>query len=237
MKKNIDTRNGRYESPFRPRLGRRTWSRTARMASSPRFCTPRGTSFGRRNAAQKNAITTSAATIASSIGLVKPNEPIVKKGFQLKSCKPGAGNPHPLKMWHPPLARTLASPVTGHLLPWPLRHLLPAKAVDDVAERDAQADEHADREEHRDVHGPPDQPADNAIGGHAGQQVADHVPAGFQPMRPALRRGLLLTHLGGGFAASLAHVIRPAVLLAEVDFAEPLGFWGPCGPSDPSGST
>ena len=102
---------------MRPSDGRRIWSRTARIAISPRFCTPRGTSFGFRNAAQKNAITTSAAKIASSIGLVKPNEPMVKNGFQLKSCRPGAGNPHPLKMWHPPLARTPTSPVTGHLLP------------------------------------------------------------------------------------------------------------------------
>ena len=55
--------------------------------------------------------------IASSIGLVKPNEPMVKNGFHSKSCRPGAGNPHPLKMWHPPLASTPTSPVTGHLLP------------------------------------------------------------------------------------------------------------------------
>ena len=77
---------------------------------------PRGTSLGERNAAQKNTITTSAARIASSIGLVKPNEPMVKSGFHSKSCRPGAGNPHPLKMWQPPLASALTSPVTGHLL-------------------------------------------------------------------------------------------------------------------------
>src|SRR3984893_9677732 len=142
MKKNSDTRNGRYESPLRPSDGRRIWSRTPRIASSPRFCTPRGTSFGLRNAAQKNPISTSAATIASSIGLVNPNEPMVKNGFQLKSCRPGAGNPHPLKMWQPPLASALTSPVTGNLLPWPLSPLLPAEAVDDVADRNAQADQH-----------------------------------------------------------------------------------------------
>src|SRR5580704_11585558 len=205
MKKNSDTRNGRYESPRRPSDGRRIWSRMARIAISPRLCTPRGTSFGFRNAAQKNASTTSAATIASSIGLVNPNEPMVKNGFQLKSCRPGAGNPHPLKIWHPPLARTLTSPVTGHLLPWPLSHLLPAEAVDDVAERDAQADQHANREQHRDMDGAPDQPADDAVGGHAGQQVADHVPAGFQAVSPALSCGPLLPRLGGGFVVVPAH--------------------------------
>src|SRR5579863_6536483 len=176
MKKNSDTRNGRYESPLRPSDGRRIWSRTPKMASSPRFCTPRGTICGLRNAAQKNAISTSAATIASSIGLVNPNEPMVKNGFQLKSCRPGAGNPHPLKMWQPPLARTPTSPVTGTLLPWPLRPLLPAEAVDDVGDRDAQADQHAEGEQQRDVYGPADQPADGAVGRHAGQQVAEHGP-------------------------------------------------------------
>src|SRR5689334_18700605 len=116
MKKNSDTRNGRYESPFRPSDGRRIWSRTARIASSPRFCMPRGTSLGERNATQKNTITTSAARIASSIGLVKSNEPMLKSGFHSKSCRPGAGNPHPLKMWQPPLVSALTSPVTDHLL-------------------------------------------------------------------------------------------------------------------------
>ena len=76
---------------------------------------PRGTSLGERNATQKNTITTSAARIASSIGLVKSNEPMVKNGLNSKSCRPGAGNPHPLKMWQPPLASTPTSPVTGHL--------------------------------------------------------------------------------------------------------------------------
>src|SRR5271166_6362378 len=213
MKKNSDTRNGRYESPFLPSDGRRIWSRTARTAISPRFCRPRGTSLGVRNAAQKNTITTSAARIARSIGLVNPNEPIVKNGFQLKSCRPGAGNPHPLKMWHPPLARTPTSPVTGNLPPWPLRRLLPAEAVDDVADRDAQADQHAEREQQRDVNGPADQPADAAIGRHAGQQVAEHRPANFQALSPPPRRGLLLYLLpgllpgtGDGIVAVTAHV-------------------------------
>src|SRR5580704_1677273 len=213
MKKNSDTRSGRYESPLRPSDGRRIWSRTARIAISPRFCMPRGTSFGFRNAAQKNTITTSAARIASSIGLVNPNEPMVKNGFQLKSCRPGAGNPHPLKMWHPPLASTPASPVTGYLLPGPLCRLLPAEAVDDVADRDAQADQHADREQQRDVHGPADQPADAAVGRHAGEQVAEHRPADLQALGPALRGGLILGAGGPGVGtvAVDAHVTCLAV--------------------------
>src|ERR1700733_2352247 len=216
MKKNSDTSSGRYESPFRPSDGRRIWSRTARIAISPRFCMPRGTSFGFRNATQKNTITMTAARIASSIGLVKWNEPMLKNGFQLKSCRPGAGNPHPLKMWHPPLARTPTSPVTGHLLPWPLRPLLPAEAVDDVGDRDAQADQHADREQQRDVHGPADQPADEAVGRHPGQQVAEHGPAHFQTLSPALRRGLVLPGPGAGFVAVDAHLSRLAAPVAAV---------------------
>src|SRR6516162_4095720 len=179
MKKNSDTRNGRYESPFRPSDGRRIWSRTPRIAISPRFCRPRGTSLGVRNAAQKNTITTSAARIARSIGLVKWNEPIVKSGFHMKSCRPGAGNPHPLKMWQPPPASpapftgTLTSPVTGHLPlclcagPGLRRSSLYAVAVDDEADRDGQADEHADREEEPDVDRPADEPADEAVGDHS----------------------------------------------------------------------
>src|SRR5689334_25044892 len=115
MKKNSDTRNGRYESPFRPSDGRRIWSRTARIASSPRFCRPRGTSLGERNASQKNTITTSAARIARSIGLVELHEPMVKRGFHSKSCRPGGGNPHPLKMLQPPLESTPTVRVTGHV--------------------------------------------------------------------------------------------------------------------------
>src|SRR6516162_80907 len=160
MKKNSDTRNGRYESPFRPSDGRRIWSRTPRSATSPMFWMPRGTSLGERNASQKNRITTSAARIASSIGLVNPNEPMVKNGFHSKSCRPGAGNPHPLKMWQPPLASALTSPVTDHLLCAFALVLgcvaarLHAVSVDDEADRDTQAGQHADREEDRDVNGP-----------------------------------------------------------------------------------
>src|SRR5580693_7308789 len=216
MKKNSDTSSGRYESPLRPSDGRRIWSRTPRIAISPRFCMPRGTSFGFRNATQKNTITTSAARIASSIGLVNPNEPMVKNGFQLKFCRPGAGKPHPPKMWHPPPARTPTSPVTGHLLPWPLRPLLPAEAVDDVADRDAQADQHADREQQRDVYGPADQPADGAVGRHAGQQVAEHGPAGFRALGPALRRGLLLRAGGRGDGFVAVVVTRLAAPWAAV---------------------
>src|SRR5271170_7418240 len=179
------------------------------------FCMPRGTSFGFQNATQKNAITTIALRIASSIGLVNPNEPTVKNGFQLKLCRPGAGNPHPLKMWHPLLASTPTSPVTGYLLPGPLHHWLPAEAVDDVADRDAQAEQHADREQHRDVYGPADQPADAAVGRHAGQQVAEHCPAGFQALGPALRRGLLPS-AGDGFVAVVVHVTRLAARFASV---------------------
>src|SRR5580704_5869696 len=215
MKKNSDTRNGRYESPFRPSDGRSIWSRTAKIAISPRFCTPRGTSFGFQNATQKNTITRSALRIASNIGLVNPNEPMVKNGFQLKSCRPGAGNPHPLKMWHPLLASTPTSPVTGYLLPGPLYRLLSAEAVDDVTNRDPQADQHADREQHRDVYGPADQPADAAVGRHAGQQVAEYCPAGFQALSPALRRGLL-PRAGDGFVSVVVHVTRLAARFASV---------------------
>src|ERR1700729_3336910 len=190
----------------------------ARMAISPRFCRPRGTSLGGRTEAQKNTTPTNADRTGRSIGLVTPNEPMVKNGFQLKSCRPGAGNPHPPKIWHPPLARTPTSPVTGTLLPWPLRRLLPTEAVDDVADRDAQADQHAEREQQRDVHGPADQPADGAVGRHPGQQVAEHGPAGFQALGPALRRGLLLRAggRGDGFVAVIAHVTRLAARLAAV---------------------
>src|SRR5271169_993294 len=214
MKKNSDTRSGRYESPFRPSDGRSIWSRTAKIAISPRFCMPRGTSFGFQNATPKNTITTSALRIASNIGLVNPNEPMVKNGFQSKLCRPGAGNPHPLKMWHPLLASTPTSPVTGYLLPGPLYRLLAAEAVDDVADRDAQADQHADREQQRDVHGPPDQPADAAVGRHAGEQVAEHRPADLQALGPALRRSLLLG--GPGTVAVVAHLTCPAAPLAVV---------------------
>src|SRR6266581_5313724 len=241
MKKNSDTRNGRYESPLRPSEGRRIWSRTARIAISPRFCTPRGTSLGLRNAAQKNTITTSAARIPRSIGLVNPNEPMVKNGFHSKSCRPGAGNPHPLKMWQPPLASTPTSPVTGHLPFSPGGTTPPvtppilggsrspqtpsaipggsrspqtpsAVAVNDEAERDGQAHQHADGEQQRYVDGPADQPADGAVGRHPREQVAEHRPADVQALGPALRRGPLLGLRAGVVAA--AHLTRLAAPLS-----------------------
>src|SRR5215472_18417708 len=217
MKKNSDTRNGRYESPFRPSDGRRIWSRTPRIATSPMFCTPRGTSLGERNATQKNTITTSAATIARSIGLVNPTEPMVKSGFHSKSCRPGAGNPHPLKMWQPPLASAFTSPVTGHLLCACAlalglrRRSLYAVAVDDEADRDGQADQHADWEEQRDVNGPADEPADEAVGEHPGDQVAGHRPADVQALGPAFGRGRSPAVFGGGAVALAVHLTRLAV--------------------------
>ena len=43
------------------------------------------------NAAQKNTITARADRIASSIGLVKLNEPMVNSGAKSKLSSPGAG--------------------------------------------------------------------------------------------------------------------------------------------------
>ena len=71
MKKNSDIRKGRKLSPRLPSDGRRIWSRTANRATSPRFCTPRGTIFGFRNANQKKTMTIAAQSTAISIGLVK----------------------------------------------------------------------------------------------------------------------------------------------------------------------
>src|SRR6478672_1497383 len=216
MKKNSDTRNGRYESPFRPSDGRRIWSRTPRIAISPRFCMPRGTSLGERNATQKNPITTSAARMARSIGLVKSNEPMVNIGFHSKSCRPGAGNPHPLKMWQPPLASAFTSPVTGHLLLGSSRYRRPllSVAVDDETDRDAQSNQHADWEEQRHVDSAPDQPTDEAIGGHPGKQVAEHGPADIQALGPAVGRGLSPADLSACCVALAAHVTGLAPPLA-----------------------
>src|SRR5690349_15123243 len=192
---------------------------------------PRGTSLGERNATQKNTITTSAARIASSIGLVKSNEPMLKSGFHSKSCRPGAGNPHPLKMWQPPLASTPTSPVTGHLLFFPggttppvtprfwgdfpspqtpLAQTPSAVAVDDETDRNAQSDQHADREEQRHVDSASDQPADEAVGSHPGKQVAEHGPADMQTFGPALGRDLSPADLSACCVALAAHVIRLA---------------------------
>src|SRR5260370_10238546 len=80
MKKNSDTRNGRKPSPLFPIIGRKISSRTNRTPSSPSFWAPLGTSFGRQNAAQKNATTLAAQMTHSSIGLFKVNEPTLNKG-------------------------------------------------------------------------------------------------------------------------------------------------------------
>ena len=63
--------------------------------SSPRFCTPRGTSFGLANAAQKNATTITVATRASSIGLVKAKPPIGEERDELRTWWCPAHNPAP----------------------------------------------------------------------------------------------------------------------------------------------
>ena len=66
------------------------------------FCAPLGTSLGLANAAQKNAITSPAQMMASSIGFVNSNEPIMKRGVNRKlDGYPGAGYPHPDPRWHP----------------------------------------------------------------------------------------------------------------------------------------
>src|SRR5690242_11225599 len=177
---------------------------------------PRGTSLGERNATQKNTITTSAAKMARSIGLVKSNEPMLKNGFHSKSCRPGAGNPHPLKMWQPPLARALTSPVTGSLLlPGSSRYRpLLSVAVDDESDRDAQSDQHADREEQRQVESASDQPADDPVGSHPGKQVAEYGPADVQALGPAFRRGRSPAELGACSVALAVHLTRLAVPLA-----------------------
>ena len=51
------------------------------MPNSPTFCTPRGTSLGLANAAQKNETTITVASRASSIGLVNAKPPIRKNGM------------------------------------------------------------------------------------------------------------------------------------------------------------
>ena len=79
MKKNSATRNGRKPSPRLPIIGRRISSRTNRMPSSPRFWAPLGTSLGFANADQKNPRTSTMQITASSIGLLKVNEPILKR--------------------------------------------------------------------------------------------------------------------------------------------------------------
>src|SRR5580700_5376261 len=140
------------------------------MAISPMFCTPRGISWGLRNAAQKKATTSTMQITAISIGLVKLNEPTLKSGRKSKLCRPGEGKPHPLKMWHPPpgtagSATTRTSPITSHLLPgMPRYRSLLAVPVDNEANRERQAGQHAEREQQGHVDGPADQPADPAVG-------------------------------------------------------------------------
>ena len=102
MKKNIAVRKGRKPSPRLPSDGRRIWSRTPNRATSPTFCTPRGTIFGFQNAAQKKTTTIAAQSSAISIGLVKWKAPMLKIGRKSKSSRLGDGKPHPEKMWHPP---------------------------------------------------------------------------------------------------------------------------------------
>ena len=104
MKKNSETRKGRYPSPSLPIIGRRIWSRTKKTPNSPRFCAPLGTSLGLANAAQKNQTTSPAQISASSIGLVKWKLPIEKRGGKRKLFRLGAGKPQPEKRWHPPPA-------------------------------------------------------------------------------------------------------------------------------------
>src|SRR4029077_4149693 len=93
---NSATRNGRKPSPRLPIIGRRIWSRTNRMPSSPTFWTPLGTSLGLAKAAQKKAITIAAQITASSIGLLNVKEPIRNSGpYRKLSGEPGAGEPQP----------------------------------------------------------------------------------------------------------------------------------------------
>ncbi len=79
---------------------------------------PRGTSLGLANAAQKNAITSTAQMITIRIGLVKWNEPMLKIGLKSKLSRLGEGKPHPEKMWHPllPAATADTLPITGQFL-------------------------------------------------------------------------------------------------------------------------
>ena len=124
-----------------------------------------GIILGLANATQKNTITTIPHRIAISSGLVKANDPIVNSGLKSKSCRPGAGYPHPLKMWQPPRGGRGGRDVTGHrqissrgfpsggarggplLRACSYSPSLAAVPVDDPAERYRDPDQHADREE------------------------------------------------------------------------------------------
>src|ERR1700733_10064941 len=191
------------------------------MPSSPRFCAPRGTSFGFLNAAQKKTITASMHSTAISIGLVKWKEPTEKSGWKLKFCSPGAGNPQPLKRWHPPAASatTRTSPIIGHSLhpSSPVAALLqrahPAVAVNDEAHRDPKAEHHADRKRPFGVDGLADPPADGTVGDQPGDHVAEHGPAGAQAERAHLRLAQAAGAPGHGVLAVAAHVSRHTSLL------------------------
>ena len=82
MKKNSEHRNGSHLSPRLPSCGRRIWSRTNRMPSSPTFCMPRGTSFGLRKASQKNPITMMMLSRNSRPGLPNPTLPTLNSGVK-----------------------------------------------------------------------------------------------------------------------------------------------------------
>src|SRR5215472_3076538 len=91
MKKNSETRNGRYLSPSLPSIGRRIWSRTNSTPYSPTFCMPLGTIFGLRNASQKKPRTIAPEITASSSGLSIEIPPMVAIGRKKKSPTDGAG--------------------------------------------------------------------------------------------------------------------------------------------------
>src|SRR6185312_13356460 len=57
----------------------------------------------------------------------------------------------------------------------------PAVLVDDPAKRYRNPDQHADREKYLDVGVVADHPAESAVGQHAGDQVAEDLPAGAPP--------------------------------------------------------
>ena len=78
------------------------------------LCVLPGIIFGLANAAQKNAMTMMTHRIAISSGLVTFHPPMLNSFRKLKSSSPGAGYPHPLKMWQPSAAAA-RSPVTDHL--------------------------------------------------------------------------------------------------------------------------
>src|SRR5579859_1288131 len=84
-----------------------------KMPSSPRFCTVLGTSLGLAKAAQKNQITSAAQRMASSIGMMKWNEPMLKIGSNWKLFGyPGAGYPQPEPRWQPAATGTRDVKVT-----------------------------------------------------------------------------------------------------------------------------